>query len=147
LTHSGTDYQGLPFFPDNKGETTMKRVIGSFFVLSLASGVAFAQDTPPAAGEGTVKVGKQQGMKLAQAECDAAWAKANPSGKDKISAGQAQPFLSDVMAANTNKDGSIDQTEFKAACDAGLMKSPGSATTGSSAGTEGAGPAAPAAPH
>jgi len=138
----------LPFFPDNKGETTMKRVIGSFFVLSLASGVAFAQDTPPAAGEGTVKVGKQQGMKLAQAECAAAWAKANPGGKEKISAGRAQPFISDVMAANTNKDGSIDQAEFKAACDAGLMKTPGSATTGSSAGTEGAGPAqAPAAPH
>ena len=126
----------------------MKRVVGSFFVLSLVSGVAFAQDTSPAAGEGSVKVGKQLGVKLAQAVCEAAWAKANPAGKDKISAGQAQPYISDVMAANTNKDGSIDKSEFKAACDAGLMKAPGSATTGNSSGTEGGGPVhAPAPPQ
>lgn len=118
----------------------MKRAIVSVVCLALSSGLALAQDAPPPAGEGSVKVGKQAGVKLSQAECDAAWAKANPGGKDKISAGQAGPYLADVMAANTNKDGSIDQSEFKAACDKGLMKG-GSASTGSSSGTEGSGPA------
>ncbi|MBN8911498.1 MAG: hypothetical protein J0H65_05440 [Rhizobiales bacterium] len=116
----------------------MKRVIGSLVFLSLAAGGALAQD-------GGAVIGKQQGVKLVQAECEAVWAKANPSKKDKISAGQAQPFISDVVAANTNGDGSIDQSEFMAACDKGLMKAHG-ATTGSSTGAEGAGPAAPPAP-
>lgn len=114
----------------------MKRVIGTLMFLSLASAGALAQ------AEGGVKIGKQQGVKLAQAECQAAWEKANPGKKEKISAGQAQPFIADVVAANSNKDGTIDQSEFMAACDKGLMKAPGSATTGSSSGTEGVGPAA-----
>jgi hypothetical protein len=117
----------------------MKRIIASLVFLSLASAGALAQD------KGGAVIGKQQGVKLAKAECQAAWEKANPGKKDKISAGQAIPFLSDVKAANSNGDGSIDQGEFTAACDKGLMKAPGSASTGSSSGTEGAGPPAPSA--
>lgn len=91
-------------------------------------------------------IGKQEGIKLAKAECEVTWAKANPGNKDKISAGRASPFIADIKAANTNSDGWIDQSEFLAACDKGLMKDPASASTGSSAGTSGAGPAAPPAP-
>lgn len=125
----------------------MKRIIGSLMFLSLASAGAVAQDAAAPDKGGAVVVGKQQGVKLAKGECEAAWTKANPGKKEKISAGQAQPFLSDVMAANANKDGAIDQSEFMAACDKGLMKDP-SASTGASTGAEGAGPAAapPAAP-
>jgi hypothetical protein len=115
---------------------TMQRVIGVLLFLSFTTTAALAQE------QGGAVIGKQQGVKLAQAECQAAWEKANPGKKDKISAGQAQPFIADMMAANTNKDGSIDQSEFMAACDKGLMKAPGSATTGSSSGAEGAGPTA-----
>ncbi|MCC7253674.1 hypothetical protein [Hyphomicrobium sp.] len=124
----------------------MKRVIGSLLFLSLATASALAQDPQ---GKGEAVIGKQEGVKMAEVECQAAWEKANPSKKDKISAGQAQPFIADIAAANTNSDGSIDQSEFMAACDKGLMKAadsmkaPGSATTGSGAGTEGVGPADP----
>jgi len=116
----------------------MSRVLGSILLVSLAAGTAFAQAEP----EGAVKVGKPPaGMKLAKAECEALWNKANPSNKPKISAGQAQPFISDMKAANANADGAIDQSEFLAACDKGLIKDQ-TASTGASSGTEGAGPAA-----
>lgn len=124
----------------------MMRLVGTLFALSMAAaGAAFAQEAPPQNKGGEAVVGKQQGMKMAQAQCQTLWSKANPANKPKISAGQAQPFIADVMAANSNKDGAIDQKEFMAACDNGLMKDPATANTGSSSGTEGAaGPAKPA---
>ena len=131
----------------------MKRVIGSLLFLSLASAGAIAQDAGAQDKGGGAVIGKQQGVKMEKADCDAAWAKANPSKKEKISAGQAQPFIADVMAANANKDGAIDQAEFTAACDKGLMKAAGSmkaplpgASTGGSTGTEGSGPTATPTP-
>jgi hypothetical protein len=123
----------------------MKKLIGSLLFLSMTTVGAFAQES------GEAKLGKVEGMKLAKAECEAAWKKANPTNKPKISAGQANPFIADLKAANTNGDGAIDQSEFQAACDKGLMRSAmkappsggaaGSASTGSGAGTEGAGAA------
>jgi hypothetical protein len=110
----------------------MKPFIASLIFLSIASAGAAAQE------QGAVTIGKQQGVKLAQAECQAAWAKANPGKKDKISAGQAIPFIADIKAANGNGDGFIDQAEFTAACEKGLMKDNTSASTGASSGTAGA---------
>jgi hypothetical protein len=110
----------------------MNRLVGSLIFLSIASVGAAAQE------QGAVTIGKQKGVKLAQAECQAAWAKANPGKKEKISAGQAIPFIADIKAANGNSDGFIDQAEFTAACDKGLMKDHSSASTGSSSGTAGA---------
>lgn len=129
------------------------RVLASLMILSLTAGGALAQAEKSA--EGSVKIGKPAGVKLAKAECEAAWKKANPSNKPTIGAGQAIPFVVDVKAANSNGDAGIDQKEFLAACDKGLMKdanaaSTGSASTGAGAGTEGTGsaaPPAPAAPH
>jgi hypothetical protein len=118
----------------------MSRVLGSILLLSVAAGSAFAQS------EGSVQVGKPpQGVKLAKAECEALWTKANPTKKPKISAGQAQPFITDIKAANANSDAAIDQSEFLAACDKGLMKDQ-SASTGAGSGTDGAGPAAAPTP-
>ena len=129
------------------------RVLASVMVIALTPAVALAEADK--AAEGSVKIGKPAGVKLAKAECEAAWKKANPSNKPTIGAGQAIPFVVDVKAANSNGDAGIDQIEFLAACDKGLMKdanaaSTGGASTGAGAGTEGAGPAAapaPAAPH
>ena len=120
----------------------MKKLVGSLLFLSMTAGVvstgaAFAQDS------GGAVVGKQAGIKMAQDQCKTAWSKANPANKPKISAGQAQPFIADVKAANTNSDGAIDQAEFTAACDKGLMKDPATANMGSSSGTEGAAGAPP----
>ena len=106
----------------------MMRVTMSLLLLSLTAAGALAQD------KGEPVIGKQKGVKMAHAECQAVWEKANPTKKDKISAGQAQPFIADIAAANTNGDGSIDQSEFTAACDKGLMKPADSMKTpGSSA--------------
>ncbi len=122
------------------------RLIASLLGLSMMTACAFAQAETKA--EGSVTVGKPAGVKVAKAECQALWTKANPAKKPKISAGQALPFIADVKGANSNGDAAIDQNEFMAACDKGLMKdqanSGGSASTGSSPGTEGAGPAQPA---
>ena len=115
----------------------MHRLIGSLLVLSISAGGAFAQS------EGTAIVGKPDvGVKLAQDQCQALWAKANPTKAPKISSGQAQPFITDIKAANSNGDASIDQSEFMSACDKGLMKG-SSASTGSGSGTEGVGPTKP----
>lgn len=125
----------------------MRTLASSLLVLSLTAAAALAQADKQG---GSVEVGKATGVKLAKEECQAAWTKANPGNKPKITAGQASPFIADVVGANTNKDGAIDQDEFMAACDKGLMKDQasagnGSASTGAGSGTEGAGPAAPKA--
>jgi hypothetical protein len=119
----------------------MVRLIGSLLLVCGTAAGAMAED-------GSVTVGKAKGVKVAQDQCQTLWAKANPAKKPKISAGQAQPFIADVMAANTNGDAAIDQAEFMAACDKGLIKESasaggGNASTGSSSGAEGAGPANP----
>ena len=125
------------------------RVLASLMILSMTAAGAFAQAEKSA--EGSVKIGKPAGVKLAKAECEAAWKKANPSNKPTIGPGQAIPFVVDAKAVNSNGDAGIDQKEFLAASDKGLMKdanaaSTGSASTGAGAGTEGAGSAAPPAP-
>jgi hypothetical protein len=118
----------------------MKRLIGTLLVLTVTTAGALAQEAPAQNKGGEVVLGKEQGVKLAQDQCQALWLKANPAKKPKISAGQAQPFISDVKAANPDGDGTIEQNEFMAACDKGLIKSSavsGSSSTGSSSGAEG----------
>ncbi|HEX2839848.1 hypothetical protein [Hyphomicrobium sp.] len=114
----------------------MGRLFGSLLLLSVTAVGALAAE------EGSVTIGKAQGVKVAHDQCQSLWEKANPAKKPRISAGQAQPFIADVKAANTNGDAAIDQNEFMAACDKGLIKQSastgGSATTGGSTGTEGA---------
>lgn len=123
----------------------MRRVIGSLLFLSVTAFGASAQQAPAPNKGGEAVVGTQDSVKVAQDQCQALWLKANPAKKPKISAGQAQPFISDVKAANPDGDGTIEQNEFMAACDKGLIKSSavsGSSSTGSSSGAEGAaGPA------
>jgi hypothetical protein len=127
------------------------RILASLMILSMTTAGAFAQAEKSA--EGAVKIGKPAGVKLAKAECEAAWKKANPANKPTIGAGQAIAFVTDTKAVNANGDAGIDQKEFMAACDKGLMKDANAASTsstGAGAGTEGKGPAAtpPApAPH
>ena len=49
-----------------------------------------------------------------------------------ITKSQAQPYVTDFKAADPNGDGSLDQTEFSAACKNGLVK--GTASTGAATG-------------
>ena len=57
----------------------------------------------------------------AQADCEAAWKKANPTNAATITEAQAQPYVADVKAANPDNDGTLDKTEFTKACDSGLV--------------------------
>jgi hypothetical protein len=66
------------------------------------------------------------GAQLSQAECDTLWIQANPSGAATITKSQAQPYVTDFKAADPNGDGSLDQKEFSAACQSGLVKGAGS---------------------
>jgi len=76
------------------------------------------------------------GTQLSQAECDTLWNQANPSGAATITQAQAQPYVTDFKAANTNGDNSLSQKEFSAACKNGLVKGTGSsgAATGDPSG-------------
>jgi hypothetical protein len=66
------------------------------------------------------------GPQLSQAECDTLWNQANPSGAASITQAQAQPYITDFKAANPDRDSSLDQKEFSAACKNGLVKGMGS---------------------
>ena len=72
------------------------------------------------------------GAQLSQAECDSLWIQANPSGAASITKSQAQPYVTDFKAADPNRDGSLDQNEFLAACKSGLVK--GTASNGAATG-------------
>ncbi len=105
----------------------MKHVlVATAFALAVSSG-AYAGAGSEATGE-----------KLAQAECDALWMKANPSG-GKLSESAAAAYITDFKAANPDGDNTIEQNEFRNACNQGLIKS--TAATGTSAGTSGVGEA------
>ena len=66
------------------------------------------------------------GTKLTQAECDTLWNQANPSGAATITQAQAQPYVTDFKAANSDGDSTLDQKEFAAACKNGHVKGTGS---------------------
>src|SRR6202790_4684356 len=61
------------------------------------------------------------GTQLSQAEGDTLWNQANPKGAPTITQAQAQPYVTDFKAANSNGDSSLDQKEFSAACKSGLV--------------------------
>ena len=75
------------------------------------------------------------GAQLSQAECDSLWNQANPSAGPTISQAQAQPYVTNFKAADTNGDGTLDQNEFTAACKSGIVKS--SASSGAATGETG----------
>ena len=62
------------------------------------------------------------GAKLTQADCDVVWMKANPSNAATITEMEAQQCVTDVAAANPDKDGTLDKMEFAKACEGGLVK-------------------------
>lgn len=92
-------------------------LIGSAMMLAMSTG-AFAVS----------------GEKLAKAECDALWMKANPTG-GKLSEAAAAEYLTDVKAANPDGDTTIEHGEFRNACSKGMIKS--SAASGASSGASG----------
>ncbi|WP_139247924.1 hypothetical protein [Hyphomicrobium sp. CS1GBMeth3] len=92
-------------------------IVASALVLAMAS-TAYAET----------------GQKLAQAECDALWMQA-ASADGKLSKSAAAEYVTDFDAVNPDGDMTLEQDEFRNACNQGLIKS--TATTGAGEGASG----------
>jgi hypothetical protein len=90
----------------------------------LMAGSAFAQ---------TATAPKSATTKMSQSDCMATWNRLDTAKSGSISQAQAQGFVTDFKAADTNNDGKLSQGEFMAACDKGLV----TASSGSGSGGRG----------
>jgi len=107
-------------------------IVASGIAVLLGIGSALAQ--APGANKSPEPGGV---MRMSEAECQAVWSHADASHAGSLTQAQAQPYISDFKAADTNNDGKLTSSEFLAACSKGLVHS--SATTGSGSGTTGTG--------
>ena len=99
------------------------------FIAAIAGGCimaspAFAQTNNPSGS-----------TKLSQSECTNLWQQANKSGAAGLTQSQSAAYVSDFKAANPDGDTTIDQNEWLAACNKGLVHS--SSSTGTSSGASG----------
>lgn len=102
----------------------------TFAVLVAAgTGVALAQNVPGKA--------PSPALKMTTAECQAIWSKADSGGAGSLSSSQAQPYVTDFKAVDSNGDGKLSASEFTAGCQNGLAHD--SASSGGSSGTSGEG--------
>ena len=99
----------------------------------LIASPAFAQTNSPSGA-----------TKLSQSECTSLWQQANKGGAAGLTQSQSAPYVSDFKAANPDGDTTIDQNEWLAACNKGLVKS--STSTGTSSGSSGSDGASKANP-
>lgn len=91
-----------------------------------ASASSFAQGT----------TGQPSGaMKMTQTECESVWNRADSAKIGSLPQSQAQPYVTNFSAVDTNSDGNLSRAEFLAGCDKGLVQS--SAATGGGTGTSG----------
>jgi hypothetical protein len=114
---------------NHRSVTMLKTSAGTaaLFVGLLLGGTAFAQtSTAP-------KSTTAPAMKMTQAECTALWGKLDTSNSGSVSQAQAQTYVKDFKAIDTNKDGKLSKAEFQSGCDKGQVHS--SATTGAASGT------------
>ncbi len=59
---------------------------------------------------------------LSEADCQAVWKLADVDHKGSIDATQAKSYVTNFAQADVDKNGAIDEGEFKKACKAGLVK-------------------------
>jgi hypothetical protein len=83
----------------------------------------------PALAQSTIAP-KSDATKMSQADCTAAWSKADTAKSGNLSESQARGIVTDFKAADTNKDGKLSRTEFTAACDKGLVTASGATGSG-----------------
>lgn len=108
----------------------MKRItLAAAGAAALFANVAFAQ---------TATKSPDSATRLSQSECTNLWQQANPTNALGLTEAQSAPYISDFKAANPDGDTTIDQNEWLAACNKGLVKS--SSSSGASTGTSGTAP-------
>jgi hypothetical protein len=93
---------------------------------ALFANVAFAD---------TAANSPESATRLSQSECTNLWQQANPNNAPGLTESQSAPYVIDFKAANPDGDTTIDQNEWLAACNQGLVKS--SSSSGTSTGTSG----------
>ena len=99
--------------------------LAAFTAAALGGTLALAQTSPQPSNAN---------VKLSQSECTNLWQQANGSDAG-LTASQSSAYVSDFKAANPDGDTTIDQAEWMAACNKGLVKS--SSSSGASTGNSG----------
>lgn len=99
--------------------------LACFTAAALGSTFAIAQTSPQP---------PNANVKLSQSECTNLWQQAGGSTAG-LTASQSSAYISDFKAANPDGDTTIDQAEWMAACNKGLVKS--SSNSGASTGESG----------
>ncbi|HEY7552282.1 MAG TPA: hypothetical protein VH913_22490 [Hyphomicrobiaceae bacterium] len=95
---------------------------------SLAATVLLALAVPALAQNTTTP--KSGAAKMSQADCTAAWSKADTAKSGNLSQSQARGIVTNFKAADSNNDGKLSRTEFTAACDKGLVMASGATGSG-----------------
>jgi hypothetical protein len=116
-----------------KGVVAMTKfeVATSLAALIVAStGIALAQQAPPTGAA------PAPAIKMAAGECQAIWNKADSGKAGSLTSSQAQPYVKEFKAVDSNGDGKLSSAEFLAGCQKGLAHD--SASSGASSGTSGA---------
>lgn len=112
-----------------------------FSILTTALALGFSSTLAVAQSSTTAADAPSNNMKLSQAECTNLWQQAKGTAIG-LTAAQVAPFIADFKAANPDGNATIDQNEWMAACNKGLVKS--SSSSGASTGASGTSTPAPA---
>ena len=106
---------------------TTAATLAAFIV--AGAGTVWAQQAPAPGGPAAPPV------KLTAAECQAIWNKADAAKSGSLSMAQAQPYVTDFKAVDSNGDSKLSASEFQAGCLKGQAHD--SASTGAGSGSTG----------
>jgi hypothetical protein len=105
--------------------------LATFGVAALCANIALAQTSPSA----NDSVSPSSKTKLSQSDCMNLWQQANTGNSSGLTEAQSSAYVTNFKAANPDGDSTIDQNEWMAACNKGLVKS--SSSSGASTGAAG----------
>ena len=88
----------------------------SAVLMCSAASISQAADT-------TGTASPKSNMQLSQSECSRLWQQAASGNASGLTESQASAYVTDFKAANPDGDTTIDQNEWMAACNKGLIKS------------------------
>jgi hypothetical protein len=120
----------------NTLETSLWRTPGLQMILAATAAFCLGATSAAAQTANPANPSSAAGAtKLSQSECTSLWQQANSAGGAGLTQAQAAPYVSDFKAANPDGDTTINQNEWMAACNKGLVRS--SSSSGASSGTSG----------
>jgi hypothetical protein len=106
----------------------MKLAALTCFTVLLSAGYAFAgAGAPVPEGSQEPQPSGRPAAVLDDAKCETVWKMASPNG-DTLSKEKAVPYVVNYQMVDTDNNGSIDASEFKAGCGKGWIQQPDAAT-------------------